>query len=205
MKQRPGNTKADEQAINIIIAAVKSIAPMSGTDIELMLAILQYKTVKKHQLLLKEGEVSRNVYFLVSGFFRMYYIDFDGNEINYRFTDQHNFLVDFQSFLIQKPSHFYWEAMQDAELFVLPYRDIQDAYASSPAWNNFGRLMAEHVYLQLNERVEMLLFMNPEERYLHLLKTKPELFEKVSQFHLSSYMGVKPESLSRLRKRLLKK
>lgn len=178
---------------------------MSDPDMELLFPILQNKEVKKHDYLLREGEVCKNIYFLVKGFFRMFYVDYDGNEINYRFTQQDNFLVDFQSFLIQKPSHFYWQAMQDAELLVLSYQDIHKVYAASPAWNNFGRLIAEHVYLQLNERVEMLLFMTPEERYKHLLDTQPELFTLVSQFHLSSYLGVKPESLSRLRKRLLKK
>ncbi len=53
----------------------------------------------------------------------MFYIDFDGNEINYRFTDKNNFFVDFQSFLIQKPSRYYWQAMQDSELFILSYND----------------------------------------------------------------------------------
>ena len=205
MKQKAHNNEIDQSAVNAMITAVKSIVPMTEPDIDIMLSILQTKTVKKHAYLLKEGEVCRQVYFLVSGLFRMFYIDLEGNEINYRFTDKNNFLVDFQSFLTQKPSHFYWQAMQDAELLVLPYQGIQNAYATSPAWNSFGRLMAEHVYLQLNERVEMLLFMNPEERYQHLLNTKPELFSQVSQFHLSSYLGVKPESLSRLRKRLLKK
>ncbi len=188
-----------------IAAFLKRIMPMSDSDMELLFPILQSRKVKKHDYLLKEGEICRNVYFLINGFFRMFYVDHDGNEINYRFTDKSNFLVDFQSFLTQKPSHFYWQAMQDAELFALPYQDIQNAYAVSPAWNNFGRLIAEHVYKQLNERVEMLLFMSPEERYKYLLDTKPELFTQVSQFHLSSYMGIKPESLSRLRKRLHKK
>jgi len=95
--------------------------------------------------------------------------------------------------------------MQEAELLAIPYPDIHKLYTLSPLWNNFGRLIAERVYLQLNERVEMLLFMTPEERYKNLLDTQPELFTLVSQFHLSSYLGVKPESLSRLRKRLLKK
>lgn len=196
------NLTPEEEAI---IRAIRSIMPMEDKDMELLLAILETKQVKKHEFLLKEGEVCRHVYFLTSGFFRMFYIDHDGNEINYRFTGPNHFFVDFQSVLTQKPSHFYWQAMQDSGLLVLPYRQVREAYAASPAWNQFGRLMAEQVYLQLNERVEMLLFMKPEERYQYLLATRPELFEQVSQFHLSSYMGVKPESLSRLRKRLMKK
>lgn len=203
MKQQ--SLPAPQLPTESIIRAVNQILPMQEPDIDLLLAILQPRQVKKQEYLLREGEACRHVYFLVSGFFRMFYIDHEGNEINYRFTGANNFLVDFQSFLTQRPSHFYWQAMEDAELFALPYRQVQEAYAASPAWNSFGRLMAEQVYLQLNERVEMLLFMRPEERYQHLLDTQPGLFTQVSQLHLSSYMGVKPESLSRLRKRLTKK
>ena len=182
-----------------------SIIQMSSLDFELLLPLLKKRTVKKQDYILREGEVCKDLFFLINGFVRMYYIDFDGNEINYRFTGKSNFFVDFQSFLTQKPSRYYWQAMQDSELFILPYKDVQQIYHTSPAWNNFGRLMAEHVYLQLNERVDMLLFMKPEERYLYLLTKQPYLFNQVSQSHLSSYMGIKPESLSRLRKRLSEK
>ncbi|KIC95506.1 Crp/Fnr family transcriptional regulator [Flavihumibacter solisilvae] len=187
-----------------MITFLNQVMQVSEAELELLYPILQYRKLKKQDFILKEGDVCRNVYFITEGFFRMYYVDHDGNEINYRFTGRNNFLVDFQSFLMQKPSHFYWQAMHDAEVLVLPYNDIHKLYASSQAWNNFGRLIAERVYLQLNERVEMLLFMTPEERYQHLLDTQPDLFNQVSQFHLSSYLGIKPESLSRLRKRLSK-
>jgi CRP-like cAMP-binding protein len=201
----PADDTLYQKSIERFVQFVNSIMPMTDPGMELCFPILQTRHTKKNEFLLKEGEVCRNVYFLINGFLRMFYVDDDGNEINYRFADKDNFLVDFQSFLTQRPSHFYWQAMQDAELFALSYQDIHNLYTASPAWNNFGRLIAERVYLQLNERVEMLLFMTPEERYKYLLDTKPELFMQVSQFHLSSYLGIKPESLSRLRKRLLKK
>ena len=205
-KKVPVMTDEQTEIGNQTIAQfIQRIAPVPDADMQYLYPILQNIQVKKNEFLLREGEVCRNVYFLINSFFRMFYVDYDGNEINYRFTQKDNFLVDFQSFLSQKPSHFYWQAMQDAQLFALPYQDIHKLYALSPTWNNFGRLIAEHVYFQLNERVEMLLFMTPEERYKFLLDTRPELFEQVSQFHLSSYLGVKPESLSRLRKRLFKK
>jgi CRP-like cAMP-binding protein len=195
----------NSSSLEAIVTFMNQVMQISEPEMELLFPILQSGTLKKHEYLLKEGDVCRNVYFITDGFFRMFYIDHEGNEINYRFTGKNNFVVDFQSFLLQKPSHFHWQAMQDAEIIALPYAGIHKLYASSPAWNNFGRLIAEKVYLQLNERVEMLLFMTPEERYKHLLDTQPDLFNQVSQFHLSSYLGVKPESLSRLRKRLYKK
>lgn len=204
MKRLPDN-EPGQPAIDSLVAVVQRFVDMSEQDIQLLVSMLQSRKIKKQELLLREGEVCKYVYFLVDGFFRMYYIDQDGNEINYRFTDKNNFLTDFQSFLRQKPSHFYWQAMQDAELLLLPYKQVQEAYATSAAWNTFGRLITEHVYLQMNERVEMLLFMSPEERYLHLMNNRPELLDQISQFQLSSFIGVKPESLSRLRKRLSKK
>jgi CRP-like cAMP-binding protein len=93
--------------------------------------------------------------------------------------------------------------MQDSELIAFSFNDVQKLYKSSESWQRFGRLMAERVYMQLNERVEMLQFMTPEQRYTHLINNRPELFNQISQFQLSSYLGIKPESLSRLRKRLL--
>ncbi len=178
---------------------------MSSSDFELLLPFLRKRVEKKGAFLLREGEVCKNVFFLLKGFVRMYYVDFDGNEINYRFTDNSSFFIDFQSFLTQKPSRYNWQAMQDLELFTISVTDVHSVYKTSFAWNNFGRLMAEQVYLQLNERVDMLLFMKPEDRYLYLLNHQPQLFNRVSQFHLSSYLGIKPELLSRIRKRLSKK
>lgn len=191
-----------KEAADSFKKAVSLIMPVTTEDLEMLLPFVQQKTVKKKDFILREGEICRNIFFLVNGFVRMYYTDFDGNEINYRFTDGGNFFVDFQSFLLQKTSRYYWQAMSDSGFLLLPHQHIQQIYRTSPVWNNFGRLMAEYVYLQLNERVDMLLFMSPEERYLYLLNKHPRLFEQVSQFHLSSYLGVKPESLSRIRKRL---
>lgn len=192
-------------ARDAIINFMRRTMEMEEKDVDLLIPILQYRKIKKHDLLLKEGDVCKNVYFMPIGFFRMFYVDYNGDEINYRFAGKNNFVVDFQSFILQKPSHFYWQAMEDSHLVALPHAEIHRLYGVSQTWNNFGRLIAERVYLQLNERVEMLLFMSPEERYKHLLDTQPELFSQVSQFNLSSYLGVKPESLSRLRKRILKK
>jgi len=132
-------------------------------------------------------------------------VDLEGNQINNRFTDSGNFMVDYQGFLTQKPSNYYWQVMQDAEVLAFDFKAVELLYASSTGWEKFGRLMAENVYLQLNERVELLQFMSPQQRYEHIILTRPELLNQISQYHLSSYLGIKPESLSRLRKRLLRK
>ncbi len=191
--------------MNALKSLINSMVPMSDADFELLDKITLAMQVKKGGYLLEQGKICKHIFFLEKGFFRMYYVDPKGNQINYRFTNEGNFLVDFQSFLTQKPSGYYWQAMQDAQVLAFKYSDVQTMYQQSRNWEHFGRLMAEQVYQQMNARVEMMQFLTPEQRYGHLLETQPELFNQVSNFHLSSYLGIKPESLSRIRKRLLKK
>jgi CRP-like cAMP-binding protein len=189
-----------------IAETVKRIMPtMPSSELELILPILKRQVVKKNKFLLGEGDVYPNVYFIISGYLRMFFVDGDGHEINYKFVEHHHFITDFQSFLTCKPSRYFCQALIDTDLFVLSHRDIHTLYKLSPHWNNFGRLIGEGAFLQLNERVEMYLFMTPEERYQHLLTTRPQLFSQVSLSKLATYLGITAESLSRLRKRIRKK
>ena len=135
----------------------------------------------------------------------MYYVGADGHEVNYRFAGANGFLTDFQSFLTQQPSRYAWQAVRAAEVLALPHALVQRLYQESPAWERVGRLMAERVYQQLNERVELLQFYPPTQRYEYVQQHYPELLTQISQAQLASYLGVQPESLSRIRHRLSQK
>lgn len=184
---------------------VTSFVSMPDTEYDLALSIIERIEVKKDTNLLAQGQVCRHVYFIESGFFRMFYVDYEGNEINSRFAKANDFMVDFASFITQKGSLYYWKAMEDSTILALDREEIEKIYDKSPAWSKFGRLIAESSYLQINAREEMLHFQTPEQRYATILKKEPHLFQMISQNQLSSYIGIKPESLSRLRKRMLGK
>lgn len=186
-------------------AVITSFVPMPDEEYDSIQPLIRRMDIKKDTNLLEQGQVCRHIYFIESGFFRMFYVDYKGNEINSRFAKANDFMVDFVSFTTKKPSLYYWKAMEDSKIIALEYEEIEKAYDKSPSWCKFGRLIAESVYLQIMEREEMLHFQDPEERYKTLLKKEPYLFQMVSQNQLSSYIGIKPESLSRLRKRLLGK
>lgn len=171
-------------------------------DFEMIIPELSQKTYAKGELILHENEVCDKIFFLDKGFVRMYYLDKNGDEINYRFTDCQNFFLDFQSFLTKRPSLFYWQAIQKVEVLTISYQEVQDVYKKSNTWNLFGRLIAEQVYLQLNERVEMLLFMQPMERYMQMLQKYPNIISQIPQLHIASFLGIKPETLSRIRKKM---
>ncbi|NUY81657.1 Crp/Fnr family transcriptional regulator [Flavobacterium sp. MAH-1] len=184
---------------------VTSFVSMSDVEYDLALPIIERIEVKKDTNLLEQGQVCRHVYFIESGFFRMFYVDYKGNEVNSRFAKPNDFMVDFASFITQKGSLYYWKAMEDSKILALDREEIEKIYDKSPAWSKFGRLIAESSYLQINAREEMLHFQTPEQRYATILKKEPHLFQMISQNQLSSYIGIKPESLSRLRKRMLGK
>lgn len=159
-------------------------------------------TLAKGAHLLEAGQVCDAVFFVTSGFFRMYYLSTEGQEVNCRFAGEQGFLTDYQSFLTQEPSRYSWQALQAAEVLAVPYALVQRLYGESPRWNHLGRLIAERVYQQLNERVELLQFYTPTQRYEYVQQRYPELLTQVSQAQLASYLGVQPESLSRIRHRL---
>ncbi|AMJ67792.1 Crp/Fnr family transcriptional regulator [Hymenobacter sp. PAMC 26628] len=184
---------------------IQSLSPVPEPDFALLTPYLRAQKVPKGTHVLEAGRVCEAVYFVNTGLLRMYYVGPDGHEVNCRFAGAAGFLTDYQSFLTQQPSRYFWQALQPAEVLVLPYALVQRLYRESAAWDHFGRLMAERVYQQLNERVELLQFLTPTQRYQHLQQHQPELLTQVSQAHLASYLGVQPESLSRIRHRLSQK
>jgi CRP-like cAMP-binding protein len=196
-------TRSSQSMNQALKEAVNAIMPMTDDDFALLDAMTSPFAIRKGQTLLEPGQVCNDIYFLTDGLFRLYYVDADGRQINCRFMLANNFLVDFQSFLSRKPSHYYWQAMAHARGFAFPYGAVQQAYQYSRNWERFGRLMAEQVYQQLNERIELLQFLSPQQRYEHVVATQPALLSQISQFQLASYLGVTPESLSRIRKRLM--
>ena len=152
----------------------------------------------------RENETCREIAFVNQGVLRMYYISPAGKEINTMFFFENDFMTSYQSLLLQQPGRYFIQALERCELITVANATLQNAYEQSHLWNKFGRLIAERSYINSERRIENLLFLNAEERYLNLLKTHPRVFEQVPLYHIASYLGIERESLSRLRKKLSK-
>ena len=124
-----------------LIGHINSILPMSTEDLALLTPLRFELSIKKKANLLVQGDVCKNIYFLTKGFFRMYYIDLEGNEINTRFTKEDNFMVDFQSFLTQKPSRYYWQAMEDSTVFAFAFKTSKESMLPRPHGKNLVALL----------------------------------------------------------------
>ena len=174
------------------------IAPEEWNDFTQKLRVIQKTSGAQ---LLQEGQVCDFVCYINHGLVRAYEL-VDGIEVNRTFFMQDFFATEYQSFLQREPSKEYLEVIDDAELVVIDYQHLQDMYRKYKSFERLGRILAESLYVRLRGKVERFLINSPEERYLLLLKDHPDYLDKIPHYHIASYLGITPQSLSRIRKRL---
>jgi CRP-like cAMP-binding protein len=182
-----------------------SITTITEEEWLVLKPMLKIKKFKKNDYYLSSGEIEQQIGFITKGSFKWYYINQKGEEVNFHFFFDQNFVVEYQSFLTQNPSQMFIQAMEDSEVILLPKRKkILEFYAKSHNWERLGRIISESVYAETANRVQDFLFRTAEERYINLLKQHPDIFQRVSLTNISSYLGIQGPSLSRIRKRLSK-
>jgi CRP-like cAMP-binding protein len=163
------------------------------------------KKLKKHQFLLNEGEVCYHIGFVNSGCLRQYTIDNKGNEHIIQFAIEDWWISDLHSFLSGSPSKFNIDALQDSEVLLLEKSARDKLLDACPKMERFFRLLMETHHVATEERVASSLSLSAEEQYLKFIKTYPKLTEEIPQNQIASYLGITPQSLSRIRKELFQK
>ena len=156
---------------------------------------------KKGALLLKPGQVANYCYFVFKGCVREYYL-IDGEEKTTAFYTEGDSISSNSSFIQRVPAKHYWECIEECTLSSTSYEGELELFRRCP---RFGTLCREKVEEKLGEYQEKLaayMLSTPEERYLDILSNRPDLLYRVPQYQLASYIGVKPESLSRIRRRI---
>lgn len=177
---------------------------LTQEDYDLFRPFIFQRTLNRDEPLLEEGRCCREMTFVLSGAFRMFYIS-EGKEVNVSFFFENEFVIDSDSFFSQTPSRYAIRALEDTEIVSFSYDILMDAYNRSKNWERLGRLLAETYSGTTINRLEKLLFMDGRERYLHLMQTRPDIVNRVPLFHLASYLGMERESLSRIRNRISRK
>lgn len=168
-------------------------------------SILEIKSLKKGEYLFKQGKVCTKIYFILKGGVRMYYKNAGGKEASYNFLFENNFVTAFTSFIHQTISKENIVLLENSKLAIINYADFAGLLRRHASWEIlFGKLMA-HNLTEMYEREEMLLLDNPAQRYLKVFEIRREIFERVEQKYIASYLGMTPETLSRTKRKLLKK
>lgn len=153
----------------------------------------------KNECLVREGELASNIAFIYKGCFRMFSF-VDGEERCKDFQAEGQFTGSLYSFISGKPALFSVAALENSEVLEIPKHKLNLLFDSYKTWERFGRLYVEQIFLYKEQREFTLLFENASSRYASFIKMHPEWAQRIPLKYIASYLGVKPESLSRIRK-----
>ena len=183
-----------------LLAAIRHFIALSDPEETLLRQLFVPERLAKDDYLLRPGEVSRKVAFIVTGVLHNFQSR-DGREATYYFGREGEFIGDYSSFLPATPSRNAIQALEDAELLTISHANLQRLYREVREGERFGRLVAEALFVDVLGQLTSFYEDTPEQRYARFLALHPDLQQRIPQYHIASYVGVKPQSLSRIRGR----
>jgi CRP/FNR family transcriptional regulator, anaerobic regulatory protein len=163
--------------------------------------ILKRSEFSKGSVLIKENEVADKMFAIVKGACRSYFIK-NGEEITDFFFFENSFATDYASWCSNKPSTLILECVEDCEVDIIYKKDLENLYSLKHSFSEIGRMMAEYSYLQIEERMRLLHTESLEVKYNWMIQNFPQIFQRVPQHYIATYLGVKPQSLSRVRAKI---
>lgn len=165
----------------------------------------QEKRYKKGEILMSEGEICHHIFFVEKGLLRMYSIDKNGKEHIIQFAPEKWIVSDRSSLYFNEKTKYYIDAIEDSEVILLQNDFFQELKNKFPYSSKNNEILLQKHIRNLQSRVNSLLAESAEERYLNFIKMYPDLLLRVPQWMVASYLGITPESLSRVRKELAKR
>jgi len=162
---------------------------------------IEYVEFKKNEYLTKPNQIEGYLYFIVSGGVKLFY-ETEFKDINIDFRFENTFTSCYGSFLTQQPSVISMQSIEDTKLIRISYKSMKQLNKYR-AGERISKQNAETLFLQKEKREALLLLHEPDSRYLRLMNTNPEWFQRISQKNIASYLDISPETLSRIKKRNL--
>ncbi|SHM87568.1 cAMP-binding domain of CRP or a regulatory subunit of cAMP-dependent protein kinases [Chitinophaga jiangningensis] len=188
----------------LLITQMSYLIRMSDEEKEWIRQRFEIKTYQKGEYFLREGQVCREAGFIVEGMVRYVLTKDNGEELTVDFNKEMEYTCNYASFLDKSPSESAIQCIEPTTIIVISYDDLQELYEHFTEGQKFGRLICEFLYVQAIKKVQSLYTGDPERRYLQFLDVYSNLVPRLPQYYISSYVGVQPPSLSRIRKRLAK-
>ena len=194
-----------KSAITTYLSSVRSLCPkLTDNELNYLESGLSVYELKSKHFYIHANAIQREIGFVYQGLLRSFYVDNKGNEITVNFSRENSYATHYTAFINRTPGKFYFQCIEPSIIVNISYEHIQTGYDKYPNFERYGRLVAEAVLQFQQKRIESFLFETAEERYLDFIKENPDLFNRVSLSHLSSFLGIERQTLTRIRKKLAK-
>jgi len=187
-----------------IIKYFCNILPLDNDEVNALKASFKERKIKRRQFILQEGDVCNLNTFVVEGCFRMYLVDEKGKEHNIQFAVENWWIGDIGSFHSEEPSKLYIEAIENSTILQIKKTDQLNLFVNYPKFNQLFRVFTENALVAYQRRVLQNISSTAEERYLDFIKRYPYFFNRISNVQIASFLGVTPEFLSTIRKKIAK-
>jgi CRP-like cAMP-binding protein len=180
---------------------LESFAVHNETDWIFFKSKLRAVTFPKKAIILRQGKTENHLSYIEKGLVRLY-ISKASKDLTFGFSFPGTFVSAYDSFLTREPSRYEIQALTATKLWQITYQDLQEVYAHTKIGNEIGRKNAENLFLVKSKRELSLLDKTAEERYIDLFSQRPELIKQIPLKYIASYIGVTPQALSRIRRRI---
>jgi CRP/FNR family transcriptional regulator len=163
---------------------------------------LRITELKPKHFFIHANAIQQEIGYVYKGLLRAFYVDEKGNEITVNFITENRYATHYSAFISRTPSKYYFQCIEPTILVNLTFDHIQAGYDKYPNIERYGRMVAEVVLKFQQKRIESFLFETAEQRYLDFIHENPDLFNRVSLSHLSSFLGMEHQTLTRIRQKL---
>ncbi|MFT3795501.1 Crp/Fnr family transcriptional regulator [Flavobacterium sp.] len=187
---------------DLIFQNINKHIQLDAIETDFFLSVLQPRTIKKKEYLLKPGDICRYETFVTKGCLRTYTIDDNGFEHVVMFAMEDWWISDFYSFLTQSPATYFIDAVEDTEVLQITKENIDRLYERVPKFDRFFRILLQNAFVAQEKRINQNLSFTAEQRYLNFIQKYPQLEQRLSQKQMSAYLGITPVFLSMLRRKL---
>lgn len=191
------------ETLHALTSFVHNVAAVPAADIAALAAQARTHTFKKHELFCRPGQTCQQLIFIHQGVFRYFVLHADGDYTKDFAVDTQNALcTSFTSLITQEPSQIGIEALEDSTVWIWQAKDVLPLFETHHTWTLFAKRLTESMYIRKERRELTLLTRSPQENYRQFLIDFPKLDQRIPQYMIASYLGITPESLSRIRRRL---
>jgi CRP-like cAMP-binding protein len=195
----------ENSPVTALVKFFEQYFPLNSAERSVVQAKFTERSVKRRGFILQQGDVCKHFTFIVSGCFRQYAVDESGKEHNLQFAVENEWITDLSSFYAEEPSGLYIEAIEPSVIFQIKHDDLLYLYTHYHKFDRNFRIIVERKYIDLQNRVMQNISVTAENRYINFRARYPSLANRIPNTQIASYLGITPEFLSKVRKKMIHK